>query len=191
MGSFPLNICYSKCEQIHRKMSIIFIVHMTATCFNSSLLHYYLQITVRDTQYLTKKTKVVHFIKKKTLHPRFLTGCLHLWIPFLIKKYFLTICFHLTKLIFNVTLYPNGISRQNLKPEHCLKRPVFKVFLVRIFLRSFSGPYFLTFGQNAERYSVSIPIQSECKKIRTRKTSNRDAFHALETKQQCTNEDSG
>ena len=38
---------------------------MTATCFNSSLLHYYLQITVGDTQYLTKKTKVVHFIKKK------------------------------------------------------------------------------------------------------------------------------
>ena len=72
---------------------------------------------------------------KKTLHPRFLTGCLHLWIPFLIKKYFLTICFHLTKLIFNVTLYPNGKSRQNLKPEHYLKRPVFEVFLVRIFLR--------------------------------------------------------
>ena len=39
---------------------------MTATCFNSSLLHYYLQITVGDTQYLTKKTKVVHFIKKNT-----------------------------------------------------------------------------------------------------------------------------
>ena len=66
MGSFPLNISYSKCEQIHKKMSIIFIVHMTATCFNCSLLHYYLQITVGDNQYLAKKTKVVDFIKKNT-----------------------------------------------------------------------------------------------------------------------------
>ena len=37
--------------------------------------------------------------------------------------------------------------------------------------RVFSGPYFLTFGQNTERYSVSLRIQSECEKIRTIKNS--------------------
>ena len=35
----------------------------------------------------------------------------------------------------------------------------------------FSGPYFSTFGQNIERYEVSLRIQSEYGKIRTRKNS--------------------
>ena len=33
----------------------------------------------------------------------------------------------------------------------------------------FSGPYFTAFGLNTGRYSVSLRIQSECGKIRTRK----------------------
>ena len=35
----------------------------------------------------------------------------------------------------------------------------------------FSGPYFLALGLNMERYEVSLCIQSECGKIRTRKHS--------------------
>ena len=35
----------------------------------------------------------------------------------------------------------------------------------------FSGPYFPAFGLNTERSSVSLRIQSECGKIRTRKNS--------------------
>ena len=35
----------------------------------------------------------------------------------------------------------------------------------------FSGPYFPAFGLNTERYFVSLRIQSECRKIRTRKNS--------------------
>ena len=35
----------------------------------------------------------------------------------------------------------------------------------------FSGPYFIAFGLNTERYGVSLRIQSECGKIRTRKNS--------------------
>ena len=35
----------------------------------------------------------------------------------------------------------------------------------------FSGPYFPAFGLNTERYEVSLRIQSECGKIRTRKKS--------------------
>ena len=43
---------------------------------------------------------------------------------------------------------------------HCAKS-------VRI--RSFSGPYFPAFGLNTGSYFVSLSIQSECEKIRTRK----------------------
>ena len=46
-------------------------------------------------------------------------------------------------------------------------------------IRSFFGPYFLAFGLNRERSSVSLGIQSECRKIRTRKAPNRDTFHTL------------
>ena len=53
---------------------------------------------------------------------------------------------------------------------HCVKS-------VRI--RSYSGPYFPAFELNTERYSVSLRIQSECCKIRTRITPNTDTFHAL------------
>ena len=38
-------------------------------------------------------------------------------------------------------------------------------------IRSFSGPYFTAFGLNMERYEVALRIQSECRKIRTRKNS--------------------
>ena len=51
---------------------------------------------------------------------------------------------------------------------HCVKS-------VRI--QGFSGPYFPAFGLNMERYSVSLRIQSECGKMRTRKTPNTDTFH--------------
>ena len=54
---------------------------------------------------------------------------------------------------------------------HCVKS-------VRI--RSFSGPYFPAFELNTERYFVSLSIQSECGKIRTRKIrNNSDTFDAL------------
>ena len=36
-------------------------------------------------------------------------------------------------------------------------------------IQSFSCPYFLAFGLNTERYSLSFRIHSECGKIRTRK----------------------
>ena len=42
----------------------------------------------------------------------------------------------------------------------------------------FFGPYFPAFGLNTEIYSVSVHIQSEWGKIRTRETPNTNAFHA-------------
>ena len=43
---------------------------------------------------------------------------------------------------------------------------------------SFSGRYFPAFGLNTQVYRVNICIQSECGKIRTRKTQNTDTFNA-------------
>ena len=48
-----------------------------------------------------------------------------------------------------------------------------------VLILSFSGLYFPAFGLNTERYGVSLPIQSECEKIRTRKTPNTDTIHAV------------
>ena len=42
-----------------------------------------------------------------------------------------------------------------------------------------SGPYFPAFGLNTERYEVSLCIQSECGKIRTRNNSVFRHFHAV------------
>ena len=64
---------------------------------------------------------------------------------------------------------------------HCVKS---------VHIWSFSDPYFPAFGLNTERYSVFLRLQSECGKIRTRKTPNTDTFYAvftIETKKQKNN----
>ena len=54
-------------------------------------------------------------------------------------------------------------------------------FVKSVRIRSASGPYFPAFRLNTERYySVSLRIQSEWEKIRTRKTSNTDTFHVVD-----------
>ena len=61
-------------------------------------------------------------------------------------------------------------EEQKWSLNHCLK-------IVRI--RSYSGPYFLAFGLHTERYSISLLIQSECGKIRTRIIPNTETFYAV------------
>ena len=46
-------------------------------------------------------------------------------------------------------------------------------------IQSYSGPHFPAFGLNTDRYEVSIRIQSDCRKIRTRITPYTANFHAL------------
>ena len=53
--------------------------------------------------------------------------------------------------------------------------------LENVRIRSYSGPYFPAFELNTERYSVSLRIQSEWGKIRTRTTPNTDTFYAVKT----------
>lgn len=43
-------------------------------------------------------------------------------------------------------------------------------------IRSFSGLYFLAFGQNTEIYSAYLRMQPECGKLQTRKTPNTKTF---------------
>ena len=49
----------------------------------------------------------------------------------------------------------------------------------KVRIRSYSGPYFPAFGLNTERYCLSLRIQSECGKIRTRITPNKGTFYAV------------
>ena len=46
-------------------------------------------------------------------------------------------------------------------------------------IRSYSGLYFPVFGLNTKRDGVSLRIQSECEKIRTRITPSTDNFHTV------------
>ena len=69
--------------------------------------------------------------------------------------------------------YPKDVSvvyNFIIANHHCVKS-------VRI--RSFSGPHFLAFGLNTERYFETLSIQSKCGKIWTRKTPNTDNFQAV------------
>ena len=52
-------------------------------------------------------------------------------------------------------------------------------FVKSVRIRSFPGPHFPAFGLNTGRSSVFLCIQSECGKIRTRKTPSTDTFHAV------------
>ena len=61
-----------------------------------------------------------------------------------------------------------------------LKQKILEIGTVKnVRIRSYSSLYFPTFGLNTERYGVSLRIQSECGKIRTRITPNMDSFHAV------------
>ena len=46
-------------------------------------------------------------------------------------------------------------------------------------IRSYPGLHFPAFGLNAEIYGMSLRIQSECGKMRTRMIPNTDIFYAV------------
>ena len=52
-------------------------------------------------------------------------------------------------------------------------------YVKRVRIRSYSGRHFPAFGMNTERYGVSLRIQSECGKMRTRITRNTDTFYTM------------
>ena len=62
-------------------------------------------------------------------------------------------------------------GNKSLKSTLCKKCP----YSVR-----YSVPYFPALGLNTERYGASLRIQSECEKVRTRKTPNTGTFYAVQ-----------
>ena len=61
-----------------------------------------------------------------------------------------------------------------------LRIPIFEHSVKIVLIRSYSGPNFLSFGLNTERYGVSRRIQSQCGKMWTRITPNTGIFHTVE-----------
>ena len=72
----------------------------------------------------------------------------------------------------NIGLYRDGgLSIFNkCSGPHCVKS---------LRIRSNSGPHFQASVLNTERYGVSLRIQSECGKMRTRTISNMNTFYAV------------
>ena len=88
-----------------------------------------------------------------------------------IKKKLINVCERDTD-IWNDSINPFSCHWSlSILPENCVKC---------VCILSFSGPYFPAFGLNTGRYSVSFRLQSECRKIRTRKTPNTVIFHTVE-----------
>ena len=76
-----------------------------------------------------------------------------------------------------------NIMRSKWLRKKCSYSELFWSVFSRI--RSYSGQYFPVFGLNAERYGVSLRIQSECGKTRTKITPNTDTFHAVIMRHAC------
>ena len=84
---------------------------------------------------------------------------------FCVKSNFANVNAHILLFSF-ITNYEDGQNRimQSLKPTRVTAWKTSKY-------RVFSGPYFPAFGLNTEIYSVNLRIQSEYRKIRTRKNT--------------------
>ena len=87
------------------------------------------------------------------------------------QKMKFTIKYFFSKFLFYIT---DHLILRIIGQFHCMKS---------VHIRSFSSPYFTAFGLITERYGASLRIQSECRKIRTRKTPNTDNFHGAHIKQ--------
>ena len=109
------------------------------------------------------KIKLIKILGDKTI--KNLTFCI-LLISFIIRA-----LLHIIRPVLLINFCGNflwiGLSFFKV---HCVKS-------VRIW--SYSGQYFPEFGRNTERYGISLRIQSESGKKRTRITPYMDNFHAV------------
>ena len=79
--------------------------------------------------------------------------------------------------VLRLNIYVNVYTHLNTNNENL--QCTYNHFVKNFLIRSFSSPYFPAFELISERYSVPLCIQSECRKIRTRKTPNTDAFYTV------------
>ena len=97
----------------------------------------------------------------------------HFWIKPMLSRFFV-VNNYTQKLSFWNLLTETWFHGRKLKICDCtpnascpISITAWKVFEYGVF----SGPYFPAFGLNTEKYEVSLRIQSECGKARTRKNS--------------------
>ena len=87
--------------------------------------------------------------------------------------------------IFQVTLcevltcftHNSGVFNVNFEQLNILR--IGRDYVNSVRIRSYFGPHFPAFGLNAERYGVSLRIQSKFGKTPTKITRNTDTFHAV------------
>ena len=83
-------------------------------------------------------------------------------------------CFHKNINLLVYKSFKHTLTNKSMgkvwREVHCVKR---------VHIRSYFGQYFPAFGQNTERYSVSLLSRSKCGKIRNRITPNTNIFHAV------------
>ena len=76
---------------------------------------------------------------------------------------------------FHVLLYLDSSICRKYFMQDCRRQTMINIrkwyYVKSVRIRSYSGPYFPASGLNTERYGVSLRIQSECRKIRTRENS--------------------
>ena len=80
-----------------------------------------------------------------------------------------------SKNILRISSFENKTSAES---KFAVANPYDFYCVKNVHIQKFSGPYFPAFGLNTEGYRVSLRIQSECGKIRSRKTPNTDTFYA-------------
>ena len=76
--------------------------------------------------------------------------------------------------IIGIRFVTRSSHLQNISSSTVFKKPLYNcsIHCVKcVLIRSYTGPYFLAFGLNTDRYSVSLRIQSKCGKMRTRANS--------------------
>ena len=88
----------------------------------------------------------------------------YLILDFTMKGWYF--CCYIRCQVYLATVFPLNFTRL----LHCVES---------VHIRSFSGLHFPAFELNMEIHGLNLRIQSECGKIRTRKTPNTDTFHAV------------
>ena len=155
--SFALSLCFARVEYVQSnalQVAITMVIWKMITVFcssswNFSSRHWVTYVLLASFERASKQKYIYKLSSDDNI------------LSLLIKK-------NVLYMSFSTSL--QGSKWAITMRPHCIKS-------VRI--RSYSGPHFPTFGLDRDRCSVSLRIQSECRKMRTRITPNTDTFHAV------------
>ena len=117
------------------------------------------------------QNKNYQYLRKKDPYKNASSSCISVWLQNL-QKLALQDFDRLKKIVYTLNFFQEKISWNQQKLSHTTlrKKSPYSELLWSVFS---------AFGLNTERYAVSLGIQSECRKIRTRITPNTDAFYVV------------